>query len=118
MRLPLPLAAVLCAVPGLASAAGPASAGKPSAATVELYKAKCQACHMADGAAPLEMMNLADDKWKHGSSPAAVAKVIAEGVPASAMVPFNDQLTPGQVADLAAYVRSFDKTLKSAKARK
>jgi hypothetical protein len=34
------------------------------------------------------------------------------------MLPFKAQLTPAQIADLAAYVRSFDKTLKPAKARK
>jgi aldose sugar dehydrogenase len=118
MRPALPFAtALLCVVPALVPAATPAS-GKASPATVELYKAKCQACHMPDGAAPLEMMNLADDKWKHGSSPAAVAKVIAEGVPSSAMLPFKDKLTAAQIAELAAYVRSFDKTLKAGKSGK
>ena len=117
MRLPLPLAAALALLAATPAAAAD-SPGTPAEATVELYKAKCQACHLPDGAAPLEAMNLADDKWTHGSSPAAVAKVIAEGVPATPMLPFKAQLTPPQIADLAAYVRSFDKTLKPAKARK
>jgi cytochrome c oxidase cbb3-type subunit 3 len=118
MRHPIRLALVLSVLPALGGAATAGAAGKPSPATVEIYKAKCLSCHMADGAAPLDMMNLADDKWKHGSSPAAVAKVIAEGVPSSAMLAFKTQLTPAQIADLAAYVRSFDKTLKPAKARR
>jgi len=41
--------------------------------------------------------------------------VIAEGVPGSAMLPFKAQLTPEQTEALAAYVRSFDKSLKPAK---
>jgi mono/diheme cytochrome c family protein len=116
MRLPFCLAVSIGAL-AVAAAPRAASAGA-SQATVDLYKAKCQACHMPDGAAPLEPMNLADSKWVHGSTPAAVAKVIAEGVPESAMVAFKTQLTSAQIADLAAYVRSFDKTLKPAKARK
>lgn len=115
MRFPLAAALALLAA-STAAAAG--SLGAPSEATVELYKAKCQACHLPDGAAPLAAMNLADDKWTHGSSPAAVAKVISEGVPSTPMLPFKTQLTAAQIADLAAYVRSFDKTLKPAKARK
>jgi mono/diheme cytochrome c family protein len=73
---------------------------------------------MADGDSPLEPMNFTDGKWIHGSKPEAVAKVIAEGAPATAMLPFKDQLTPDQIADLAAYVRSFDKSLKATKRTK
>src|SRR5687768_10246232 len=118
MRYPVLHAVVLCAalVPGGALAAD--SPAKASPATMEIYKTKCQACHMPEGQAPLEPMNLADDKWKHGSTQKEIAKVIAEGVPASAMLPFKAQLTPAEIAELAAYVRSFDKTLKAEKGRK
>jgi len=34
------------------------------------------------------------------------------------MLPFKDELTAAQIADLAAYVRSFDKSLKAAKRTK
>jgi mono/diheme cytochrome c family protein len=108
----------LCLVGSLAVASGATdSPGKVKAAavteaTLEIYKTKCQSCHMPDGAAPLEMMNLADANWKHGSKPADVVKVITEGVPNTAMLPFKEQLTPAEIAGLAAYVRSFDKTLK------
>ena len=90
----------------------------PSEATLDLYRSKCQQCHMADGNPPLEPMNFTDDKWTHGSKPEEVAKVISEGVPTTAMLPFKTQLTPDQIADLAAYVRSFDKSLKAAKKTK
>jgi len=84
----------------------------PSDATLDLYRAKCQQCHLADGNAPLAPMNFADGKWTHGSTPEEVAKVITNGVPTTAMLPFKDQLTPAQIANLADYVRSFDKGLK------
>jgi len=47
-----------------------------------------------------------------------VARVIADGVPATAMLPFKGRLTPAQIADLAAYVRSFDQALKADKKAK
>ena len=90
----------------------------PSEATLDLYRSKCQQCHMADGNAALEPMNFTDGKWTHGSKPEEVAKVIAEGVPTTAMLPFKAQLTPAQIADLAAYVRSFDKSLKDGRKTK
>lgn len=97
---------ILCAA-GLATAA---DAYKPSEEILAVYKAKCQVCHMADGASPLEPMNFADGKWIHGSTVAEITKVIAEGAPATAMLPFKTQLTPEEIAGLAKYVRSFDKT--------
>ena len=85
----------------------------PSEAILDLYRSKCQQCHMADGNAPLEPMNFSDANWIHGSKPEDVAKVITDGVPTTAMLPFKAQLTPAEIADLAAYVRSFDKSLKA-----
>jgi mono/diheme cytochrome c family protein len=79
----------------------------------DLYRAKCQACHMADGNAPIEAMNFAGGAWKHGSKAQELAKVIAEGVQGTAMLPFKSQLTPEQIKALADYVRSFDPKLKS-----
>jgi len=49
-----------------AAMAAAADAYKPSEATLELYKAKCQQCHMADGNSPLEPLNFIDGKWTHG----------------------------------------------------
>ena len=88
-----------------------------SPATVAVYKTKCQSCHTATGAAPLEPLNFADGKWTHGSRPAEIARVITEGVPGTAMLPFKDKLTPQEIANLAAYVRAFDKTRKGAPRR-
>jgi mono/diheme cytochrome c family protein len=93
-----------------AGLAGTADAYKPSEATLELYKAKCQQCHMADGNSPLEPLNFADGKWIHGDKVEVIAKVISEGAPGTAMLPFTSQLTPEEIQALARYVRSFDKT--------
>lgn len=89
---------------------GAADAYKPSEATLELYKAKCQQCHMADGNSPLEPLNFVDGKWIHGDKVEDIAKIIAEGAPGTAMLPFQSQLTPEEIQALARYVRSFDKT--------
>lgn len=103
-------AAADAAPPAKAAAAkGGSSAYKPSEDTLEVYKTKCQACHMADGNSPLPLMNFADGLWKHGSSLKEIEAVIAEGVPGTAMLPFKTQVTPAQVQALAKYVRSFDK---------
>ena len=96
-----------------------AAAPEKSPPVAEVYKTHCQSCHMADGDSPLEPMNFVDGVWKHGSTPAKVAAVIADGVPGTAMLAFNAKLTPAEVRALAAYVRAFDKRLKpAAKARK
>ena len=86
----------------------------------ENYKSTCQPCHMADGNAALKPMNFADGEWKHGTSPQALAKVIAEGVPGTAMMPFKTRFSEKEILDLARYVRKFDPKLKgpSAPAKK
>ena len=93
-----------------AGLAGAADVYKPSEATLELYKAKCQQCHMADGNSPLEPLNFADGKWIHGDKVEDIAKIISEGAPGTAMLPFQSQLTPEEIHALARYVRSFGKT--------
>lgn len=109
----IPIAFASCVLAALAAAASDRKGDTAtSEATLDLYRSKCQQCHLAEGNSPLEPLNFADGKWKHGSTPEEVAKVIAEGVPTTAMLPFKAQLTEAQIAALAAYVRSFDKSLK------
>lgn len=99
------------------------SVGSPSAMTLgpgapvqssqvaDLYRINCQMCHGPLGKALIPEMAFVGRKWKHGTSTAAMAKIIAEGVKGTPMLPFKSKLTPAQVNDLARYVRAFDKTL-------
>jgi mono/diheme cytochrome c family protein len=103
--------AVLALCPVLILAQPPAGEPRPAA---DLYKMNCQPCHMADGNAAIEAMNFADGKWKHGSSVADLVKTITNGVPGTAMVPFQGRFTEAEIAGLAKYVRTFDKNLKAA----
>jgi mono/diheme cytochrome c family protein len=80
----------------------------------ENYKATCLPCHMADGNAALKPMNFADGEWKHGTTPQALAKVITEGVPGTAMMPFKTRFSEKEILELAKYVRKFDPKLKGA----
>ena len=111
----VPAAAVLL---GVSIPVVAADAPAADEATVELYKEKCQICHMADGNSPVAAMNFADGVWLHGSRIEDVIKVITEGVPGKAMTSFKKQLTKEQIEALARYVRSFDKKLKDEKAGK
>jgi cytochrome c oxidase cbb3-type subunit III len=95
--------------------ASAACASAEEADIKQVYVAKCQICHMADGNSPIPDMNFADGKWLHGSSVAEITKVIEEGVPGKAMLPFKTQLTSEQIAGLAQFVRTFDKALKPEK---
>jgi mono/diheme cytochrome c family protein len=80
----------------------------------ENYKATCQPCHMADGNAALKPMNFADGEWKNGTNPQVLAKVIADGVPGTAMMPFKARFSEKEILELAKYVRRFDPKLKGA----
>jgi mono/diheme cytochrome c family protein len=103
-------------VAGLLGLSLTATAGAQTAATgktvEENYKAACQPCHMADGNAALKPMNFADGEWKHSTSVQDLAKVIAEGVPKTAMMPFKNRFSEQEITELAKYVRKFDKNLK------
>jgi mono/diheme cytochrome c family protein len=95
----------------LAGGQAPAD-GKPSEVNAAaLYKAKCAMCHGPAGNSPVQNMSFVDGKWQHGSSPKEVAKVIRDGVPRTAMLPFKKQLSEAEVEALAEYVRAFDKAL-------
>jgi mono/diheme cytochrome c family protein len=96
--------------------AADAPAAKPAKVdAAEVYAAKCQSCHMVDGNSPLEPMNFVDGKWKNGSKLPQVIAVITDGVPATAMLPFKEQLTAAEIKAVAVYVRAFDKSLAPAK---
>lgn len=77
----------------------------------ELYVQNCQMCHMPDGNAAIKQMNFADGEWIHGTTPKQMAKVITDGVPATAMMSFKDRLSDQEILALVKFVRAFDKKL-------
>jgi len=109
---------VIAGVATAALAVAASAQDKPTEATLDLYKMKCLACHLADGNAPIPEMNFANGVWKHGSKVADLVKVINEGVPGTAMVSFKEQLSAAEILALARYVRTFDKKLKPEKGGK
>ena len=109
---PIALVASALLVGALASSRAAVS---DDAATLEHYKSKSLASHLADGYAPMKEMNLDDAEWKHGSKVADIVKTIEEGSPGTAMLSFKAQLSPEEIDALARFVRAFDKTLKPEK---
>lgn len=97
---------------------------KPAAVTREqavvLYNTHCQVCHGAEGTgSPLTPGSaFVGRKWKHGTTPQAIVKTITNGVPQTAMLPFNGRLSPAEISALASLVRSYDKKPKPARAKK
>jgi mono/diheme cytochrome c family protein len=107
--------AMALSVTATPAAQTPDAAAKPSTAVnaLELYQAKCQVCHMADGNSQImPNMSFADGIWKHGSTLKAVQTTIADGVAGTAMIAWKEQLTPAEITALAKFVRKFDKKLK------
>ena len=66
---------------------------------VALYTERCAACHGTDTAAG-RAPNLFDDQWVRAKDDEGIARVIADGVPQTEMIPFKD--AADRSADLAA----------------
>ncbi len=68
-----------------------------------IYDANCVACHGGGGEGGVGP-NLTDQYWLHGGGITDVFKTIKYGVPAKGMIPWEDQLTPPQMQQVASYV--------------
>lgn len=79
--------------------------GSLAASGKAVFAANCVACHGNAGEGGIGP-NLTDDFWLHGSDIKDVFKVVKYGVPAKGMVPWEQTLTPGQIAEVANYVLS------------
>ena len=72
-----------------------------------LFTAKaCFACHGMNGEGNALGPNMTDNFTKHGCSEEEMIKVIAKGVPGTAMVPYEAQLKPEEIKQLVAYIIS------------
>jgi cytochrome c oxidase cbb3-type subunit III len=79
----------------------------------EIYLSRCASCHgptgkgdgpIAHGLAGPPPGDLTDATWKHGDRPEQVVRVIAQGVPDTAMSAWANSYSEVQVRALAAYV--------------
>ena len=113
-----------CARPGDAASRAAAAAeaearlgtpAVPCRRKAEQYSFTYQPCHGPEGKGVLPGTDLTSGKWKHGSTLAAIAKTISEGVSGTAMVPAKDRFSKAEILELAKLVQSFDKTRASRK---
>ncbi len=68
-----------------------------------IYTKNCVACHAANGGGGVGP-NFTDDAWIHGSSINEVFKVIKYGVPEEGMIPWESQLNPEQMQNVASFI--------------
>lgn len=74
-----------------------------------IFESNCAACHAADGGGGVGP-NLTDSYWLHGGTIQDVFKVIKIGVVEKGMVPWQDQLSPEEIQQVASYIVSLKGT--------
>ena len=75
----------------------------------EIWIANCVACH-GDGGEGGVGPNMTDAYWIHGGGIRNVFKTIKYGVPAKGMIPWEAQLSPGEMQSVASYILSLEGT--------
>ncbi|MCL7986323.1 c-type cytochrome [Sphingobacterium sp. lm-10] len=70
-----------------------------------IFAANCAACHGAQGEGTIGP-NLTDRYWLHGGEIRDIFKTVKYGVPEKGMVPWEQTLTPGQIAEVSNYIFS------------
>lgn len=83
--------------------------GASLAAGKSIFEANCAACHAQDGGGGVGP-NLTDDYWLHGGDIKDVFTVIKYGVISKGMVPWEDQLAPQEIQEVASYILSLKGT--------
>lgn len=79
------------------------STGTMATAGQAIFAANCAACHGAQGEGTIGP-NLTDRHWLHGGEIRDIFKTVKYGVPAKGMVPWEQTLTPGQIAEVSNYI--------------
>lgn len=74
-----------------------------------IFQSNCAACHAADGGGGIGP-NLTDEYWIHGGDIKDVFKVIKYGVIEKGMVPWEDQLNPQEIQQVASYILNLQGT--------
>lgn len=75
----------------------------------KLFIASCAACHGPDGGG-IVGPNLTDDYWLHKGGIKDIFKTIKYGVPEKGMKSWKDDFSPGQIAELASFIKSMKGT--------
>ncbi len=78
-------------------------------AAQELFVKNCSACHGMAGEGGVGP-NLTDVYWIHGGDVKDIFRVIKNGVPQKGMIPWQAQLTPVQMQDLASFIITLEGT--------
>ena len=68
-----------------------------------IFAANCVACHGGSGEGGIGP-NLTDRFWIHGGEIKDVFRTVKYGVPEKGMVPWEQTLTPGQIAEVSSYI--------------
>lgn len=68
-----------------------------------IFDKNCVACHAANGGGGVGP-NLTDAYWLHGNTINDLFKVIKFGVPEKGMIPWETQLNPEQIQNVASYI--------------
>lgn len=68
-----------------------------------IFAANCVACHGGNGEGSIGP-NLTDKNWLHGGEIKDVFKTIKYGIPDKGMVPWEQTLSPAQIAQVASYI--------------
>lgn len=69
----------------------------------EIYTKNCVACHAANGGGGVGP-NFTDNYWIHGNTINDLFKTIKNGVPEKGMIPWESQLNPEQIQNVASYI--------------
>lgn len=75
----------------------------------EIYLQNCGACHGNSGEGMIGP-NFTDEYWIHGGDIKDIFRIIKYGVPDKGMVPWESNLTPVQIAQVANFIVSLDGT--------
>jgi putative heme-binding domain-containing protein len=70
-----------------------------------LFRGLCSGCHGGAGRGG-KGPDLTDNRWIHGSTDEAIARVISNGVPKTTMKKLGDSLKPEQIRKVIAYIHS------------
>ncbi len=68
-----------------------------------IYEKNCVACHAANGGGGVGP-NFTDNYWIHGNTINDLFKVIKYGVPEKGMIPWESQLNPEQMQQVASFI--------------